>query len=192
MSISEEQLAKHAAWLRDEDGGERLDLSGANLRWADLSGANLRGADLSGANLRWADLRWADLRWANLRAAHLRAANLRGADLRGADLREADLREADLTDVQGLVIAADSEQRLKEVASIILSGEGELLMSHWHSCETTHCLAGWAIHQAGEVGKILEANVGPHMAGMQLLGVEAASHFYDSTEDAMKWLESIA
>ena len=42
-------LEKHAKWARGEDGGERADLCGANLRGADLCGANLRGADLRGA-----------------------------------------------------------------------------------------------------------------------------------------------
>ena len=44
-------LASHAAWLRDEDGGVRADLSGANLKGANLKGANLTGADLTCANL---------------------------------------------------------------------------------------------------------------------------------------------
>lgn len=47
-----EILEKHRKWLNNEEGGERADLRGADLRGADLSGANLRGADLSGANLR--------------------------------------------------------------------------------------------------------------------------------------------
>ena len=37
-----EILAKHKAWLNNEDGGERADLSSANLRSADLRHANLR------------------------------------------------------------------------------------------------------------------------------------------------------
>ncbi len=95
-------LAKHKAWLNNEDGGERADLSGAdlsgaNLRDADLSGADLRGADLSGANLRDADLSYADLSGADLRDANLRGANLRDADLRDADLSYADLSRADLS-----------------------------------------------------------------------------------------------
>ena len=44
-------LAKHAAWLNNEPGGERANLRYANLRYADLRGANLIGANLSGANL---------------------------------------------------------------------------------------------------------------------------------------------
>ena len=86
-------LAKHRAWLNDEDGGERADLSGANLR-----GANLSGADLSEANLRGADLREANLRVADLSVANLRGANLRGADLSVANLRVANLSKADLSE----------------------------------------------------------------------------------------------
>ena len=51
-----ELLAKHKAWLNNEDGGERADLRSADLRNADLSYANLRSADLSSANLSYADL----------------------------------------------------------------------------------------------------------------------------------------
>ena len=54
-------LGKHAAWLRDDDGGEK-----ANLRGADLSRADLSEADLSRADLSRADLRGADLSGANL------------------------------------------------------------------------------------------------------------------------------
>ena len=79
-----EILERHRKWLNDEDGGERANLRGVNLRGADLREANLRGADLRGADLREANLRGADLRGVNLRGADLRGANLRGADLRGA------------------------------------------------------------------------------------------------------------
>ena len=74
-----EILAKHKAWLHNEDGGERADLRGADLR-----GANLHGADLYGANLRGANLYGADLRGANLYGADLYGADLYGADLYGA------------------------------------------------------------------------------------------------------------
>ena len=57
-----EVLEKHRLWLDDEEGGERADLSYANLR-----GANLRGANLSYANLGDANLRGANLDGANLR-----------------------------------------------------------------------------------------------------------------------------
>ena len=79
-----EILERHRKWLNDEDGGERANLYGADLRGANLYGADLRGADLRGANLYGADLRGANLCGADLRGANLREANLRGADLYGA------------------------------------------------------------------------------------------------------------
>ena len=60
MKIDAENLkaiiASHGRWLRDEEGGQRADLSGADLRRADLRGANLSGANLYGANLSDANL----------------------------------------------------------------------------------------------------------------------------------------
>ena len=69
-----EILDKHSKWLRNEPGGERANLSGA-----DLTRAYLSGADLTRAYLTRADLTRADLT----------RANLSGADLSGADLTRA-------------------------------------------------------------------------------------------------------
>jgi len=101
----QEKLNLHKLYLNDQ-GGERLnlegaDLRGANLRFADLRRVNLKGADLGRVNLEGADLRSADLGRVNLEGADLRYANLISADLRrvnleGADLRYANLRFADL------------------------------------------------------------------------------------------------
>jgi hypothetical protein len=41
-------------------------------------------------------------------------------------------------------------------------------MGTWHACATTHCLAGWAIHLAGQEGYRLELHYGPELAGMLL------------------------
>jgi uncharacterized protein YjbI with pentapeptide repeats len=89
-------LALHKRWLHGETGGERANLSSADLRYADLSSANLRYADLSSADLRSADLRYANLRYANLSYADLSSANLSSANLSSADLSSANLRSADL------------------------------------------------------------------------------------------------
>ena len=61
-----EILEKHLKWLNDENGGERANLSGANLYGANLRGANLYGANLYGANLYGANLSVANLYGANL------------------------------------------------------------------------------------------------------------------------------
>ena len=96
-------LEAHTKWLKNEDGGIRANLRGADLRYADLRGdnlsdANLSDADLSGAGLIYADLRCANLIGANLSDADLRCANLSGTNLRGANLSGADLRYANLSD----------------------------------------------------------------------------------------------
>ena len=49
-------LEKHMMWLSGKEGGERANLSEANLSRADLSEANLRGANLSRADLSEANL----------------------------------------------------------------------------------------------------------------------------------------
>lgn len=105
-NISQEELKKilkeHKMWLKDEEGGKRADLSGANLMGSNLRAANLTYADLSGVNLSNADL-WntdligADLTDANLSNADLSKANLSYADLSNADLSNADFKYANLT-----------------------------------------------------------------------------------------------
>ena len=66
--ISEQQLKdildKHGKWLRNEENGERANLSYANLSYANLRSADLRSADLRSADLRSADLSYADLSYA--------------------------------------------------------------------------------------------------------------------------------
>ena len=78
-------LDRHAKWLDDAEGGERANLSRADLWRANLSGADLSRADLSGANLWGADLSGADLSRANLSGADLWRSHLSGADLSAGD-----------------------------------------------------------------------------------------------------------
>ena len=135
-------------------------LSGADLRWADLSWANLSRADLTGADLSRADLSGADLRRATLREASLRGADLRGTDLRGAYLTEATLSRDTLPEDIPLVLHLD-----RQILEILHNQKGDLNMRDWHTCETTHCRAGWAIVLGGEKGKELEKKYGPSVAG---------------------------
>lgn len=72
----EEILNKHLKWLRNEDGGSRAILSGADLSCANLSGANLSGANLHLAILSYADLSGADLSGANLCRTNLTRAKV--------------------------------------------------------------------------------------------------------------------
>lgn len=133
--------------------GPGVDLCGADLHDADLEGADLRGADLRGADLRDADLRGADLGDADLRRA-----NLSGADLRRADLSRADLRGAIHSYAVPVIPDLD-----RQIWKILQQSEGRLDMNQWHTCNTTHCRAGWAIHIAGCYD--LERRIGPSAAG---------------------------
>ena len=134
------------------------DLRGANLRGAVLSDANLRGAYLLDADLRGAVLSDADLRGAYLLDADLSAADLRGAYLSGAYLSDAYLSDADLRDanLSGAPIIPNIHQQVYAAAS----QPGALNMRDWHTCDTTHCRAGWVVALAGEEGKALEDRIG--------------------------------
>ena len=73
-------LENHKKWLQGI-GGERANLSGADLCGVDLSGADLRYANLSNTDLSYATLCNANLSGADLRYANMRDANLSGADV---------------------------------------------------------------------------------------------------------------
>ncbi|EOC0746195.1 pentapeptide repeat-containing protein [Listeria monocytogenes] len=93
-------LENHGKWLFNE-GGDRADLSNADLKNTNLRFANLRLADLRGANLSYADLNGADLRGANLSYA-----DLSYADLNGANLSYANLNWINWRDVVSLTVIA--------------------------------------------------------------------------------------
>ena len=118
-----------------------------------------------------------------------RRADLSRADLSGADLSDADLRGAVLRDAVGLPYAPAIPDLDAQIAAIIKAQPERLNMETWHTCETTHCRAGWAIHLAGEAGKVLESFVGPAVAGTLIYlasrpGVPVPD-FYASNEAAM-------
>jgi uncharacterized protein YjbI with pentapeptide repeats len=152
-----------------------------------LSDADLRGAVLRGAVLRGAVLNGAVLNGAVLSGAVLSDANLSGANLRGANLRGADLRNADTYKVEQL--------HMKMLEAI--DAGGALEMGDWHTCETTHCRAGWAIHLAGKPGRLLESIYGPAMAGALIHQascpwLEKVPDFYASNTVAMADIRACA
>ena len=161
-----------------------------------LAGAYLAGADLADANLADADLADADLAGANLADADLAGAYLAGADNVSTEVtgeprkpyvklskdpveRLAQIRERN----PGIPIVEDLDGK---ILAAIENGGG-LEMSNWHTCETTHCMAGWAIHLAGDAGKALEAERGPQRAGALIYRVSTgrAPHFFASNERAL-------
>jgi len=74
---------------------------------------------------------------------------------------------------------------------------GTLDMSEWHTCETTHCRAGWAVHLAGEKGKALEKKTSTCFAAMQIYKASSKirvspAKFFLSNEESMKDMERCA
>lgn len=60
---------------------------------------------------------------------------------------------------------------LEKIHSQILSAvsaEQALDMSTWHTCETTHCRAGWVVNLAGDAGRALEDQTSTCFAAMQI------------------------
>ena len=175
MKMTTDQLAAtlkaHSEWLRGE-GGSRAVLTRADLRDADLRDAVLTGADLTDADLTGADLR---------------DAVLTDADLTGADLTGAVLTRADLTRAVG--ISAPAIPNIDAAILGAIEGGGKLNMGDWHTCETMHCRAGWAVTLAGLPGKMLEDRIGPAGAGALIYAASKPGvpvpDFYATDEDAM-------
>jgi hypothetical protein len=49
-----------------------------------------------------------------------------------------------------------------------VSNPGALNMGAWHTCDTTHCRAGWVVHLAGQEGRELEGKTSTQFAAMQI------------------------
>ena len=152
----------------------------ANPEWI----PDLMGADMREANLRGANLSQSNLSMANLRGADLSESNLSLANLWGAIMREANLRDAIFADD----VPSYDPTLLPKIKEIVLANADSLEMEQWHTCDTTHCLAGWAIHLAGV--KSLEDKYPPHLLGARLLGHQAAKHFYNTNQEVIEWLQS--
>jgi uncharacterized protein YjbI with pentapeptide repeats len=130
------------------------------------------------------------------RGAYLRGADLRGADLRGAYLEGAIQGEATPEDygrwaIQFREIFPDVPvvpQLDATICQIVNTGAGKLDMSDWHSCKTTHCRAGWAIHLAGDAGYALEEKYGSERAGAMIYRASTGRYpdFFASDEAALK------
>ena len=181
-------LRLHKLWLKGDKDGVRADLSRAYLENANLEGADLRGSNLRGANLEDANLEDANLEGAYLRGAYLAGADLRGADLSGTNLEFTHLINADLKGAK--IDYQIQDGLLQQIAKIILENPKSLEMGSWHTCETTHCLAGWACY-LNPVAKELEETHGVEIAGLLTLGYEAHAYFFKKNEEVIEWLKTI-
>ena len=90
-------------------------------------------------------------------------------------------------------VVPDLHLKLFEAVS---SPENRLDMESWHTCETTHCRAGWVVALAGTEGKALEKFFNTELAAMLIYkesGYEINPvRFYDSDTAAMEDMRKLA
>jgi hypothetical protein len=70
-------------------------------------------------------------------------------------------------------------------------------MGQWHTCDTTHCRAGWVVAIAGEKGKKLEGNSSTLFAAQQIYKASSPIsvspvRFFDDDNKAMTDMERCA
>jgi hypothetical protein len=70
-------------------------------------------------------------------------------------------------------------------------------MSDWHTCDTTHCRAGWVVTLAGEAGKKLEDRTSTQFAAMMIYKASSPirvspPRFFDSTKSAIEDIKRCA
>ena len=70
-------------------------------------------------------------------------------------------------------------------------------MREWHTCETTHCRAGWVTVLAGEGGKALEDTYGTAAAAALIYQasdptLERIPDFYTTNDEAMADMKRLA
>jgi hypothetical protein len=72
-----------------------------------------------------------------------------------------------------------------------------LNMSEWHTCDTTHCRAGWVVHLAGAPGYELEKKTTTLFAAMQIYHKSSEIpvspvRFFDSNDQALDDIKKCA
>jgi len=70
-------------------------------------------------------------------------------------------------------------------------------MGSWHTCETTHCWAGWIVFLSGDEGKALEDQTSTLFAAMMIFKKANGKsinpcNFFLSNEDAMTKIKEFA
>lgn len=75
---------------------------------------------------------------------------------------------------------------------------GALEMRTWHTCDTTHCRAGWVVTLAGEKGRALEDASSTLFAAMQIYHASCPAvpvspvRFFGTNDKALEDMERCA
>ena len=79
----------------------------------------------------------------------------------------------------------------QKVLEAVTADTHKLNMSEWHTCDTTHCRAGWVVHIAGKDGYELEKKTSTLFAAQQIYHHScpdvpvSPTRFYEPNEKAM-------
>jgi hypothetical protein len=70
-------------------------------------------------------------------------------------------------------------------------------MDDWHTCDTTHCRAGWVVFLAGEEGKELENKTSTPFAAMQIYHKSSPiqvspTRFFETDKKSMEDMKACA
>lgn len=71
-------------------------------------------------------------------------------------------------------------------------------MGKWHTCENTHCRAGWVVTLAGAEGKALEAFFNTSLAAMKIYDASCPgfrinpARFFDENDAALEDIRKCA
>ncbi len=90
--------------------------------------------------------------------------------------------------------------KIENIHSKILeavNNPNSLDISNWHTCDATHCRAGWVTYLAGKEGKDLEEKTSTAFAAMMIYEKSSTikvppTRFYDSNEKAMEDIKRCA
>jgi hypothetical protein len=91
-------------------------------------------------------------------------------------------------------LVSDLHKRIYEAAS----APGALAMNSWHTCEKTHCRAGWVIALAGDEGRALEQRFDTALAAMKIYDASCPGfkinpcRFFDDNEAALADMKKLA
>lgn len=91
-------------------------------------------------------------------------------------------------------VVANLHQRIYEAAS----APGALEMGTWHTCDKTHCRAGWTVTLAGEAGRKLESFFNTELAAMMIYDASCPgfkinpARFFDDNDVALADMKKLA
>jgi len=85
----------------------------------------------------------------------------------------------------------------QQILEAITPPEQRLNMNAWHTCGTTHCRAGWAVHLAGKEGYELEKIGGTCFAAMMIFKYSSPIkvspvRFFEDNETAYRDIKKCA